>query len=329
VDDAVALEVRVACESDTPLTETHVSYSLLRQEFKFVGVQSDAVDPQTLFPRGATLLVLGSRVCDLVEQFQFLTTAHLRLLARTHGLQFTSRYRRNALSDLLRLHRQCSCHNMVLLFRRIMHICPNERVVHLVPPLGPDRVAELERGHCLQLQQRRRQEETAEDTDRRRARNIAQQQQRRQWDACDTSNSQPPDEFLVLKMFEQKKEIIREWQETMDPRRFVETACAVCAWGYPSFELEEIQPSVPILRVLQNDCLPSQLLPTVYDNTLYRKAILCPEGMTATTTLAPLRICLHCRHALHVNSPRQPKYALANFLYYGAERLPEDVSLAF
>jgi hypothetical protein len=75
----------------------HVSYSLLWQEFQFVGLLSARLDPQNIFPLGPSLPVSGDCVCEFVEQFQFFTVVHLCLLARTHAVQFTSRTRRNAL----------------------------------------------------------------------------------------------------------------------------------------------------------------------------------------------------------------------------------------
>lgn len=84
-----------------------------------------------------------------------------------------------------------------------------------------------------------------------------------------------------------------------------------------------------MLQKLQNDRLPSHVLPCSYDIELYHHAILCPQGMASVHSLDDLRMCTSCRYALQSTPPRQPKLALANFLYYGRERLPEDVSLAF
>ncbi|KIK74819.1 hypothetical protein PAXRUDRAFT_70162, partial [Paxillus rubicundulus Ve08.2h10] len=49
---------------------------------------------------------------------------------------------------------------------------------------------------------------------------------------------------------------------------------------------------------------------------VYHQAILYWKGMCSTTSLAPLRVCLDCHHALCAKEPSQPKSSLANFQYY-------------
>ncbi|KAF8122489.1 hypothetical protein EV363DRAFT_1104622, partial [Boletus edulis] len=136
-------------------------------------------------------------------------------------------------------------------------------------------------------------------------------------------------EFPPMVDEEQKKKVIREWQEKMAVKNFVESPCAVCAWSFPAADLTELLPTERMLEELRNQCLPSHVLPTSYNLAAYSGAILCPEGLSSLATLGTIRICPRCNHALRGNPPRQPKFALANFLYYGRERLPEDVSEAF
>jgi hypothetical protein len=147
VDVSLSFGARCPYESDCLLTETHVSYSLLRQEFQFVGLLSARLDPQNIFPLGPSLPVSGDCVCEFVEQFQFFTAVHLRLLARAHGVRFTSRTRRDALLDLLRLHTLCSCRSPpVLHFRRSPQPRQNVLLVLLAPPPlrpGPERSRNL------------------------------------------------------------------------------------------------------------------------------------------------------------------------------------------
>lgn len=96
----------------------------------------------------------------------------------------------------------------------------------------------------------------------------------------------------------------------------METACTVCTWSPPLTELSAVQPSPFLLWLLQNDCLPAQLLPTSYNTDVYLQAILCPEGMTSFNSLAMLHACICCHNTLCRHPPHQPKGALANFLYY-------------
>ena len=51
--------------------------------------------------------------------------------------------------------------------------------------------------------------------------------------------------------------------------------------------------------------------------------------MHCTSRLDYLSVCLACRSALLGRKGKQPKYTLANFLYYGHECLPSDVASAF
>ena len=104
--------------------------------------------------------------------------------------------------------------------------------------------------------------------------------------------------------------------------------CAVCAWCVPS-DVADIHPENLDLRLLCNDCLPVHVLPTTYDRGIYKNVILCTKGMHCTSCLDSLSVCSGCRSALLGRKGRQPKYALANFLYYGHECLPSDVASAF
>ncbi|KAF8421884.1 hypothetical protein L210DRAFT_3390581, partial [Boletus edulis BED1] len=157
-----------------------------------------------------------------------------------------------------------------------------------------------------------------------------QQRTRRRRDAersriADASDANFPDECSKA----DKYAIIQDWQNQMNPSRFHESACAVCGWGEPLTSLTPLTPSSRILNVLRNESLMEHVVPRSYDFHLYRNAILCPDGMESCHTLAPIRACSRCRQALLSSPPRQPRFALANYLYYGIERLPSDVSEAF
>ncbi|KIK81457.1 hypothetical protein PAXRUDRAFT_832846 [Paxillus rubicundulus Ve08.2h10] len=76
-----------------------------------------------------------------------------------------------------------------------------------------------------------------------------------------------------------------------------------------------------MLALLTNPTLPAHTLPESYDLVIYCDAILYPKGMESTTSLAPVSLCTHCCSALLAKKPHQPKNLLANFQYYGRERL--------
>ena len=115
----------------------------------------------------------------------------------------------------------------------------------------------------------------------------------------------------------------------MEPSGFAEGACAVCGWSTPRQQLHLLSPSREMLRMLRNNCLPAHVLPDAYNVELYEGAILCFHGMTSLEAIGPLRVCHTCHSSLQSFPPQQPRYALANFLYYGTEKIPEDVRDAF
>ena len=51
--------------------------------------------------------------------------------------------------------------------------------------------------------------------------------------------------------------------------------------------------------------------------------------MKALFRMEALQVCVHCRTALLADVPKQPRMALAKFLYYGIERLPSEVAIPF
>jgi hypothetical protein len=66
-------------------------------------------------------------------------------------------------------------------------------------------------------------------------------------------------------------------------------------------------------------------LPSSYDFDLYGRAVLYPKGMTDCWSLADLLMCGRCHSALVCKCPRQPVNSLANFQYYGHEKLPHEI----
>ncbi len=124
-----------------------------------------------------------------------------------------------------------------------------------------------------------------------------------------------------------KRDIISEWQRVMTNSALEEMVCAVCARRTAQARITFLNPGDVNLEILRNDCLPAHVLPVTYNREVYMGAILHPKGMTRHDTAGALRVCDECRSDL--TRSQLPRFALANFLYYGHERLPEEVRNAF
>ncbi|KAI0682583.1 hypothetical protein C8Q76DRAFT_637108, partial [Earliella scabrosa] len=121
--------------------------------------------------------------------------------------------------------------------------------------------------------------------------------------------------------------IIREWQDCMSTANLRQVVCAPCARYAKEADVHLLHPSQFDLRLLRNDNLPSRVRPRTYDFDLYQRALLCPQGMTCTRELAPIRLCAECYKEL-IEKGRMPKLSLANSLYYGQDALPDHVAAA-
>ncbi|KAI0722566.1 hypothetical protein C8Q76DRAFT_615406, partial [Earliella scabrosa] len=125
-----------------------------------------------------------------------------------------------------------------------------------------------------------------------------------------------------------REAIIREWQECMSTANLRQVVCAPCARCVDEETVRVVHPSEVDLRLLRNDDLPPRVRPRTYDFDLYDRALLCPQGMTQTAELGPIRVCSECYKDL-AEKRRTPKFSLANWLYYGHDALPHDVREAF
>ena len=121
--------------------------------------------------------------------------------------------------------------------------------------------------------------------------------------------------------------IIAEWEDVMSPLAMSECVCAVCARCTPLSKITTMHPAEVDFQVLRNDFLPEYVLPVSYNRAAYDGAILHPKGLSDVHMRGDIRVCAECR--LELKKGEMPKYALANWLYYGHERLPEDVRRAF
>jgi hypothetical protein len=132
--------------------------------------------------------------------------------------------------------------------------------------------------------------------------------------------------FRLLSQSE-KLNIIAEWEAEMSTVAIKPLACSTCGTSTSSNESQYVDARSVDLTLLRNDDLPNLLFPKDYDFEMYGRALLCQEGLEDGFLLKKMRICNRCWGAL--TSSRMPKFALANWLYYGCSALPFDVKEAF
>jgi hypothetical protein len=134
--------------------------------------------------------------------------------------------------------------------------------------------------------------------------------------------------FPCTLTFENEMQIIHEWQEVMSSGKQSRSPCVVCAQQFHEFTLQ-VDPRLTILDLLRNPYLPDYNLPNSYNIELYRHTILYSKGMCSTASIAPLQLCHQCQRSLCAEKPVRPRNSLANFQYYGRERLPNLTRRAF
>lgn len=104
--------------------------------------------------------------------------------------------------------------------------------------------------------------------------------------------------------------------------------CTCCARRFKSTLVQEYPVSSVDFTLLQNNDLPSNVLPTNYNFEGYNRGLLDPKGLTNPLERTGLiKPCKECRTSLKAN--KIPKYSLTNWLYYGHDRLPHNVTSAF
>jgi hypothetical protein len=134
--------------------------------------------------------------------------------------------------------------------------------------------------------------------------------------------------YLQVADSELKREIIQEWQRAMSTSKLMRLVCAVCSRKKFDSEIIHVRSSRLPLYLLQNSDLPEICFPKTYDFEAYDYALLRPDGMVDKSRKGMIKLCKECHHAL-MKRKVMPKYVLANWLYYGRECLPSDVSAAF
>ncbi|KAH9858159.1 hypothetical protein C2E23DRAFT_719193, partial [Lenzites betulinus] len=127
-----------------------------------------------------------------------------------------------------------------------------------------------------------------------------------------------------------RRAIIAEWEQAMSTVRLKDEVCAVCGRRTPPNEILFIKAARIPFELLRNDHLPEEVLPISYNREAYDGAILHPKGLEHTERRGRIKTCKECRKDLcERDRAIMPRYALANWLYYGYERLPDLVKDAF
>ena len=143
------------------------------------------------------------------------------------------------------------------------------------------------------------------------------------------STAQTPSlKHLIVPSEDLKRAIAKEWEETVSTEALRDIICAVCARGVPPSKIQVVDSHRVDLELLRNESLPEAARPTSYNMEAYDRAILDSAGLASPNEKADMNICRECARDL-IDEGKMPKYALANWLYYGHDALPPDVRLAF
>ncbi|KAG1821307.1 hypothetical protein EV424DRAFT_861670 [Suillus variegatus] len=275
-----------------------VSSFLLRRLFEYHGVSRARLTAAQQYPAGVLLAVFAPTVRRLIDNFPMMTRAHFVDLARSHSVSIKPTDTRD------------------------YHLLHARR--RFAPEPLPEPFAQSSSQTCAvaKLSSRAKLSDTARLATREL--NSAAHRRDFQPDVVTEHDLQ----FPTICTMADKIRIIAEWQDKMSPANQTRGACAVCAYNVRAAELVSVAVTRIPLILLQNECLPEHTLPRTYDFELYGRAILYPKGMTDCWSLAPLLLCSSCCAYLLRSQPRQPVNSLANFQYYGHERLPEAVRCA-
>jgi len=125
----------------------------------------------------------------------------------------------------------------------------------------------------------------------------------------------------------QKLTIISDWQNKVNTENLRFCICAVCAKKLVISMTVLVDGNLIDLSLLRNDLLPLALAPTQYNFHVYKRALLNPKGLRNLDMVGLMRICVKCNTSLR--NGNMPKFALANWLYYGLGNLPHSVKEAF
>ncbi|KAI0354167.1 hypothetical protein OH77DRAFT_1549184, partial [Trametes cingulata] len=142
-----------------------------------------------------------------------------------------------------------------------------------------------------------------------------------------SENENTEDVYLNVADLELRRAIIAEWEEAMSLVSLRGAVCAACSRNTPLEKTLFVKPGRIDFALLCNPGLPEALKPVTYNRAAYGGAILNAKGLKRCDTRGDVRLCMECKRALEAHE--MPRYALANWLYYGHGRLPADVKKAF
>ncbi|KAI0744395.1 hypothetical protein C8Q76DRAFT_575716, partial [Earliella scabrosa] len=125
-----------------------------------------------------------------------------------------------------------------------------------------------------------------------------------------------------------RRSIVQEWQDYLTTDNVRLLVCASCGRRTPATHIEAVDARSIDLELLRNDALPPYVLPTTYALEEYNNALLHPKGLQCLWGIGDVMLCSECRGDL-LNLGRTPKYALANWLYYGYDELHSEDRDAF
>ncbi len=134
--------------------------------------------------------------------------------------------------------------------------------------------------------------------------------------------------YMSVASEELKRSIISEWQDVMHTHNVRLTVCAVCSRRVARVDSHLVNARTVDLSLLRNDHLPEHVMPSTYSLEEYDGALLDPKGMVDVEECSDIMMCGEC-HSDVSNAGKMPKFALANWLYYGRDELPADVREAF
>lgn len=153
----------------------------------------------------------------------------------------------------------------------------------------------------------------------------------------DTAEDEASDEEAELPEFdtshlsiadrELRETIVKEWEQCMGTKAHLRYICACCSKKTPDHEMVRKRASKVPFHLLRNDELPAAVLPTTYNFEAYERALLHPKGLTNIHVRSDIWLCTVCWRSL--DKGEMPKFALANWLYFGYDELPGDARMAF
>ncbi|KIM23130.1 hypothetical protein M408DRAFT_77987 [Serendipita vermifera MAFF 305830] len=127
-----------------------------------------------------------------------------------------------------------------------------------------------------------------------------------------------------------RNEIIKDWQAELSTENQKNGVCGCCSSVCRAVTLKKVPVDQINFKLLCNDDLPAHVLPISYNLAAYDNALLDPDGLSNKDMKeGSILLCKPCHKDLTSKKPQMPTLSLANWLYYGRDRLPPDIKEAF